>query len=423
MAIIARGREAKGAADCHGVKVHTMERIQDDKILTTEEEAAFDATAAAEVWEQLKTLPEATPIDAAEWLAEPDEPARPIIDGLIETGEVVAVVGSAKAGKSFVAMQLAMSIAAGRPFLGHPSHRRRVLVANLEVAQRQYKHRLRRMISALNIRADELAGQLFLDNLKAEEISWAGIQAEAASVAAEVIVIDPFYQIFKGSEVDDEAVQTAIDEIKRLQRAEYTIIIVFHAPKGFNGDRSLIDMISGSSRLARYPEAIFGIMNHADGDDLRVFQSIMRNNPPEDDMTLRLMDGAFIVEPMILPTVETAASRKRRAESEAREMGKETAARNSMSDLRTELARVLDVHGDDLPTVTQLHEELEQRFPRARVRQFVSARIDGGELVRTPERRVIDGKVAILRPRGGGRVLISTPDRVARYVDSFNRFM
>lgn len=364
-------------------------------------------------------------IDAADWLEQPDQPERPIIDNLIEAGEAIAIVGSAKAGKSFLALQIALCIAAGFPFMGNAVHQRRVLVANLEVAAAQYKRRLRRMADTLQIDIASLRGWLTIQNLKESGTNWETLRADADSVEADVILVDPFYQIFEGEEVDEIAVQNAIQSMRRLQAADKTLITVFHAPKGFNGDRNLIDMISGSSRLARYPEAILGLMNHAEGDDLRVFSTVLRNHPPSDDLTLRLSYGAFTIEPCIAPYVETAASRKRKAEAQARRAEKDADGAQAKSDeekandLRIAISGVLYHAGDTLLTRRDILDEV--RGKTSATNEMLNAMIQNGDLVEVPELEIFNGEVRNKPRRLGGRSFVTTPIGAEKYKAMFVR--
>ena len=358
-------------------------------------------------------------VDAADWLEMPDAPEKPIVEGLIEAGEAIAIVGSAKAGKSFLALQLALCIASGLPFLGNAVHQRRVLVANLEVAEAQYKRRLRRMAETMQVDTSALRGWLTIQNLKESGTNWETLRADADSVESDVIMVDPFYQIFEGEEVDEIAVQNAIQSMRRLQAADKTLITVFHAPKGFNGDRNLIDMISGSSRLARYPEAILGLMNHAEGDDLRVFSTVLRNHPPSDDLTLRLSYGAFTIEPFIAPYVETAASRKRKAEAQARraENGADDAQAKSdeerANDLRIAISGVLYHAGDTLLTRRDILDEV--RGKTSATNEMLNAMIQNGDLVEVPELEIYKGEVRNKPRRVGGRSFITTPIGAEKY--------
>lgn len=262
-------------------------------------------------WGIAKTPPTADPpretcVDAAKWLAEEDEPDTPLVVNLIERGEMVAIVGQSKAGKSFLALQLAAAIAVGRPFLDRETVRENVYVANLEVSRKQYKKRLKRLVRAIGITAADLEGRLFIDNMKGENATWKNALEKCKRLGCKVAVIDPFYQIFKGDEVSAEDCQRAIDHMKEFQRAGITLIVVFHSPKGFSGDRQLIDMISGSSMLARFPESIIGILNHAKDRKLRVVKCILRNYAPPDDQTIRYDDGQFVVMDEVEAEVESA---------------------------------------------------------------------------------------------------------------------
>src|SRR6266550_3146412 len=71
-------------------------------------------------------------------------PVVAIIDGVLDPGGVAVLVGPAKSYKSFFALQLAMSIAAGIPFLGMNITRpHRVLYVNLEIAEYRLEQRIR----------------------------------------------------------------------------------------------------------------------------------------------------------------------------------------------------------------------------------------------------------------------------------------
>ena len=118
-------------------------------------EAEADATAE-------EHAAQSTCVDAADWLDAPDEPDTPLVHELIEQGEMVAIVGQSKAGKSFIALQLAVCVALGLPFLNRETVRQRVYLANLEVSARQYKKRLRKICDALGISPEYLRGWLFM---------------------------------------------------------------------------------------------------------------------------------------------------------------------------------------------------------------------------------------------------------------------
>ena len=295
-----------------------------------------------------------TCIDAADWLDMEDEPDDPLVKGLIERGEMVAIVGQSKAGKSFLAMQLAVCIALGAPFLGRNTTQESVYVANLEVSAKQYKKRFRRICRALNASPHDFKDRLFFDNMKGESASWRGCLKKCKERGCKVAIIDPFYQIFKGDEVNAEDCKGAIEAQKLFQRENITLGVVYHSPKGFSGDRQLIDMISGSAVLARFPESIIGLLNHGKDEKCRVLKCILRNYAPPDDVTIRYEGGQFVVCDDIDAVVESQdrrASKRVKSDAEKREefaanvrkWGAEIAARLvgvNESDIKGEMQRV-----------------------------------------------------------------------------------
>ena len=365
--------------------------------------------------------------NVADWLDTPDEADDYIVDGLFEAGENVAIVGSAKAGKSFLALQLAICIAAGVPFLAHAVPRpRRVLMANLEISARQYKRRTRAMVEAFDIPREILAMNLFVENLKNEDITWAALRADALAVGAEVLMIDPFYQIFKGDEIDQESVIAAIDEMKEIQKRGVTLIMVYHAPKGFNGDRNLRDMVSGSSILVRYPEALLGILCHADAKELRVFDTVLRH-PPIDEVTARFDGGVFVPDPTIAPIVESAASRKRLAEMASRhgtgqgtgggKVGRPVQAQSAeerAEQLRIDIAGAIYHAGDTMLTRREVLAAVKGGVQNEK-NDALNAMLRDGDLVLQPELIRDGGELVRVSPRHGGRTFVTTPTGAEKY--------
>lgn len=246
--------------------------------------------------------------DASEWFDEPDPPDAPVIKNLLEEGEMCAVVGQAKSCKSFFVLQMAICIATGRPFLGYDTVKHRVCVCNAEVSEREYKRRFKKMCDRLSISPKEVTGLLYIGNLKGGGTTWEGLLDVCKENECKVAIVDPFYQISQIDENNQIACHEAVDAMKVFQEEGITLIVVFHSPKGFGGDRQLVDMISGSSILSRFPESIIGIIHHADEKSARVIKMLMRNYSTPDPFTIVLNDGAFERAEGLAPTPETARS-------------------------------------------------------------------------------------------------------------------
>lgn len=359
--------------------------------------------------------------DAADWLDEPDEADNPLVEGIVEVGSLVAIVGPAKAAKSWLAEQLAVCLATGADFLGRKVKRQRVYYANVEISPRQFKKRLRSICRRLGIDGAELRGWLFVDNLRGHTASWQWCYDEARRRNAQTAIIDPFYQVFKGCETNEADCQEAVEEMKKFIAAGLTTFIVFHAPKGYSGDRQIVDMISGSSVLVRFPENVFAILPHATDKTARVVDcSVLRDYPPPDPFAVKFDEGALVLAPDIPPVLKSGqriflTPEERDAEKARRDNAVQTKMRDS-------LRSILDSAGLELLSATVIKDRLinEYHFPKNKVEDFLQAREDAGELTRCRERERTDTGGWREKPRKEhGREFLSTPEKIEAYIASF----
>ena len=392
----------------------SMRQADTDARFWTEEEKA-----EAESRRLKKHRERTTCTDAADWLTQADEPDAPIICGLIERGEMFALVGQSKAGKSLLALQMAVCVATGRDFLGRHVERKRVYIANLEVSGKQYKKRLRALCKTLGVSPTELQGWLFIDNMKGENASWEWMRDEAKLRDADLVMVDPFYQVFTGAETNEEDCLQAVREMKQFQRHGFTLGIVFHSPKGFSGDRQLIDMISGSSVLARFPESILGILNHATESGARVVDCELRNYAKPDPFAVRFTDGAFVTATDISTDVKSSGRRYAFKSPEERKKEKAAAFDKEQGELRAAMMMILTKADDDLLSSTQLQERLAKatHLGKHTVENFLRARKDDGEIKQTRE-LVEEGETRGTKKKGG-KTFISTPERIDAYLKRF----
>ena len=356
------------------------------------------------------------PKDAATWLAEPDEPDDPLIAELIERGSLVAIVGPAKAAKSWLALILCVCVATGRDFYGRATKRQVVYYANVEVSAKQAKKRLRAICRGMNIDTAELAGWLHIDNLRGTTATWERCRSAAHTVCADVVVIDPFYQVFKGEERDETACLAAVEEMKKFLADGLTLFVVFHAPKGYSGDRQIVDMISGSSILVRFPENVIAILPHATDKDARVIDcSVLRDYAAPDPFCVRFEDGTLALAPDIQPILK--GSKTTKAAKSDDQKAKENAARNeAFKAAALEIVNTpgmigksefLSKIGETAAGAIGIHER------RAKLKELT----DAGTLVAVDEmERKPDGGIGRKRH---GKTYITTPARAKEYLDTF----
>lgn len=84
-------------------------------------------------------------VDVSELQDKTLPPMKWLIDDLLPVGGVVMISAKPKMGKSFLAIQLALSVASGGKFLGFQARKHEVLYIDLETSQRSMKNRISMM--------------------------------------------------------------------------------------------------------------------------------------------------------------------------------------------------------------------------------------------------------------------------------------
>jgi AAA domain len=198
----------------------------------------------------------------------PVEKPQEIVAGFIDAGQIVAGGGTSKAGKTFLALQLAVSVAAGVTFLGafNPSP-----VAVLYVGFELSDYRLKQRISAIAKRIGASPGaNLFVWNLRRKYLDITDfaqlLSLKIKQCAVLLVIVDPLYTLLGNR--DENRVTDMTDLLVQLAKVQdrtagkIAIILMHHFPKGLHAGQSLLDCFSGSSALGRFVDSAFGIRDH-----------------------------------------------------------------------------------------------------------------------------------------------------------------
>lgn len=204
-----------------------------------------------------------------------------IIHGILRKGHKMLISGASKAGKSFLLIELAISITTGRKWLGFQCERGRVLYVNLEVDGSSFLHRVRdvqRIIAP--------GEQLPLDvwNLRGEpaEINRLAprLIRRAQNKHYDLIILDPLYKINEGEENSATDMAKFFNQLDRIcKQLGVSIACCHHHSKGAQGGKFSIDRASGSGVFARDPDALLDMirLNPIDaGKDLEDGQTAWR---------------------------------------------------------------------------------------------------------------------------------------------------
>ena len=231
------------------------------------------------------------PARLSEWIEDPPE-QRPVLIGwpeptksgrtvgLVREGALFYLNGASKSGKSWLAEDLAISVASGTQWLGYPCKRGRVLLCDFELQTGDLWDRIRKILGyRKRLRGQEdieerCAANLFpwslrdyvntLDRLAPDIIHYVRELAEQDNELAygyfELIVFDPLYLIEIGDENSASDMAKLFRVVRRIQLSlGCACLLVHHHKKGQAGSLVALDRGAGSGAIGRNGDAILDL--------------------------------------------------------------------------------------------------------------------------------------------------------------------
>ncbi len=229
------------------------------------------------------------PVDALELLANP--PPRPLvlIEGILNYGEKMLLGGASKVGKTWLALDAAVSVACGLPWLGYPTQMAQVLFVNLELTEWAIRERVRVVCEQKG--ATPEPGALTILNLRGHDVNMSILApklAELASSGTGLIIPDPVYKTLgdrdENSAGDVAALLRLLEELARTTGA--AVFFTHHFNKGLASAKQELDRFSGSGVWARDPDVLLSVQHHQE-DDCLILEGTIRNGKSPDPVGLR----------------------------------------------------------------------------------------------------------------------------------------
>lgn len=188
-----------------------------------------------------------------------------IIEGILREGDHMIISGPPKAGKSFMLIDLAISLATGTKWLERQCTKGQVLYVNLELKRASCIRRFAAVIEEkhLSIPNGQLGVEIWHLRGKAMGIDKLApkLIRRAQKKHFSAIIIDPAYQVFTGDE--NSAEDTGLfmrNLIKIAESCGSTVILCHHHSKGTQGDKRSMDRASGSGVFSRSPDTIIDLL-------------------------------------------------------------------------------------------------------------------------------------------------------------------
>jgi hypothetical protein len=259
---------------------------------TTDASAVFnDAQTALESFRRCleeAALPEI--VSASELIADEQiRMPREIISGVLHQGSKLILGGSSKSYKTWTLLDLAVSVAAGAPWLGFETLPSKVLYLNFEIATPFFRRRIADVSEAKKV---TLNGSLDLWNLRGHAADYRfllpKIRTRIVDEGHALLILDPTYKLLgaadENSARDIAALLNAIEALTVSSGA--AIAMASHFAKGNASAKETIDRISGSGVFARDPDSLLIFTKHEEEGAFAV-ETVLRNLPPLPPFVVR----------------------------------------------------------------------------------------------------------------------------------------
>jgi hypothetical protein len=218
---------------------------------------------------------------------------RPIIHGLLRVGETMNVIAPPKVGKSWLASDMALAIATGRPWLDRfATERGDVLIIDNELHATTSAQRIPMVMDARGIPSDTANNNLFVANLRGNlrDIRSLGHYFDHVyEDRFKLIVIDAFYRMLPADadENDNAGMANVYNLIDRYAaQLNSAFVLVHHTSKGNQSYKSITDVGAGAGSQARATDTHLVLRPHEE-DDVIVLDTAVRSWPPSPPIGLR----------------------------------------------------------------------------------------------------------------------------------------
>lgn len=217
---------------------------------------------------------------------------RPVvIDGICREGETVNVIASSKVGKSWLSMDMAMSVAIGGRWLDtYQTSQGRVLLVDNELHAETLASRLERIRDARQYDAGDLEA-LEVISLRGRLTDLHRLGSWFDSLEPDtykLIVLDALYRLIpSGANENDNAgmmmLYNALDG--HAARLGCSFVVIHHSSKGDQGGKSVTDVGSGAGSMSRAVDTHLVIRPH-EKETYAVLDGAPRSFPPMEPQTV-----------------------------------------------------------------------------------------------------------------------------------------
>lgn len=233
-------------------------------------------------------------IDAADLVASYPCLAAPVIHDVLRVGETMNIIAASKMHKSYLTLDLALSVATGKPWLGvagFPVTRGRVLLLDNELHRETLASRVAAVAAAKGLSPSDYHGWLEIDCLRGRTADITCMDRYVLAQAGRgisLLILDALYRFWppRISENDNNAVVTVYNRIDRwADQLGCGVTAVHHSSKGVQAGKSVVDVGAGAGAIARAADTHMILRPHAKPNHV-VLDLVTRSFPPTEAFSL-----------------------------------------------------------------------------------------------------------------------------------------
>ncbi len=302
----------------------------------------------------------------------------PVIEGLLRRGETMNVISAPKIGKSWLVIDLALSVATGRPWLGMDCVAGNVLIVDNELHGETSANRIPKVAEARGIAFGDVADRIHVDNLRGrlKNLFALGEYFRRFSPGQfKIVILDAFYRFMPENkdENDNGTMANLYNCIDAF--ADYldcSFVLIHHTSKGNQSQKELTDVGAGAGAQSRATDTHVVLRRHEKSDAV-VLEAAVRSWPP---MPPRCLRWAY---PVWMPAddLDPASLKKEGGKKSGTATEKEPAP---SYDARGFVARFI---GEEPKSLARILEEAEaEKLSSRRVKRLVDLAEEEGRIFR-----------------------------------------
>lgn len=254
--------------------------------MTEKEEMEFEEATRRLFQEDTDTTQGATDEDAARMKATPQEAAKAalaaigcrlsdytaatradlpdlapeLIEGVLREGHTAILSGPTKAGKSMLAIELAVAVSEGGEWLGHKCERKPVLYVNCEVADSSFLRRIYNTRAGMEYTGTP-SGDLHVMDTRGTAATLSTLRdpiiAICKAYSIGLVILDPVYMLLEGDENSNSDTRSMARDVEAIaENGGTAVLMIHHFGKGNASLRSAMDRAVGAGVFTRSPDAI-----------------------------------------------------------------------------------------------------------------------------------------------------------------------